>query len=139
MPSVIGGVVDQRQRRAVPVGETGDRRLIGRDIGDVAFGERHRRPFGIELLGECRAALGLDVDEPDPGALCRKCAYQRLADAAGAAGNHDGAVLKTGIGGKSIAHGVVLSLVLSASVTARCRRRAIGLFHDDFAMREREW
>ena len=84
---VVGGVVDEDRGRPERLGDLRDRRLQGRDVGDVGRHEAHRGAGVAELAGKRLAALPHDVDEADLGALAGEGAHDRLADAAGAAGD----------------------------------------------------
>jgi hypothetical protein len=68
---VVGGVVDQRHGGAVLVLEAADGRLVGRHVRDVAGLELNGMPGGGQFIVQLVAALLLDVDEPDAGALRR--------------------------------------------------------------------
>ena len=62
VPLVVGGIVDQRQRRAMRFLEVADDCLIGHDIGDVAAHEFDRLALAVEFGGQLFALIAGDID-----------------------------------------------------------------------------
>ena len=95
---VVGGVVDED----VYGRECGEESLEGGGVGEVAV--IVRGGVGVEAGDEGLGGFVLDVEEEDAGALLGEGFHEGCSDAGGSAGDEDGAVAETGVGGVEARH-----------------------------------
>ena len=100
MPIVARRVVDQHLAGPSAACSAPKARLERRDVAQVRGLEAERGAPALERVGQRLAALAIEVDEADLGALRGEGAHDLLADPRGAAGDEDDGVLQARIAGK---------------------------------------